>query len=147
MWCTIENMLRRIANEAKKEEKDGNGMRMNIVKGYYRDGDFLNYLTIDTKSPLRSSMRKAGIDEQEAHEWVRRLWWPYGEDHQTITQWSKEANRMSKRMAALAKEEASKDFHAWIDLSLENGSKEIHKYVRNERRKSPRSQGRRQEAH
>ena len=60
-WCTISSMLYRIARETRHSNND----YKHICKGYYGDRKFIEYLTFNSNSPLRSSLKKAGKDDQE----------------------------------------------------------------------------------
>lgn len=137
MWGTVAAILRRTATEAKRDKEANNGKFTNTMKGYERDGDFLRYLTVGATSPLRGALKKAGKDdEQQQQQWIRSLWWPYFNDHEEIAAWAKEAKDEAKLHARLTSTDSEKKFQEWVEKSLDEGSRELHKYIRDEKKVS-----------
>jgi hypothetical protein len=133
-WATIRGMTMRWQDEARKagEETDS----QTAWKGVRRDYSFLLFITTSATSPLRASLSKGG-DEDDEEGWEHFLTWPFFRSTEVYDGMIAKATSKMKKMAALAKIDASHNFHEWLSEDIDAGGKGMHRYVKNEIRIDP----------
>ena len=57
---------------------------------------------------------------------------PYFQPAHVLWQWAREATLIADKLCRRANDDADQFFLKWIDRSIDQGSKELHAYVRNE---------------